>query len=752
METQLTSDSSSSLTSVNPVHEVAQPRATSVGPHPNQGNEAIDTRALLNSVRRNWFVATLLGLIFGTGAAVATWVYVPAPYQAFFEFHINSVESKILFETSEAQSNFNTYKQTQMRKVTGEYVLNAALRDPEISNLPTLKEQQHPTDWLEKNLKVTSPASEFFRLELEGDRPKDLAMIVNAVADAFLTEVVNKERTSRQDRLRQLQGFYRDINEELGLKRTQLEGIAQSLKTTDPEILSSKRQLEYEYYGQLREEFTRLRFELMQANIQLAARQPSLAADGDVNSVSLPAAEPPPVPQELLNERINSSPEYQRISNSIRELEWSITDKSQNLGEKHPDRVRLNTHIERQRLLAEELKKQIEKRILAEIAANEDKSIVELQSRVKILEAEKNHLEQELSALKIKEAGEGTAAFNLEELKREITHMETTESRFRTEIEALLIEIQAKQRITENRRASTPHTPQMSKKYKMAGMAGLAALGLIAGGIIFLDYRRRRVSTAEEITENLRIRILGVIPILPRTIIKAVDDGKRKLSSQQVALRSVLKEAIDSTRAVLLRDPRMKVMNTILITSASDGEGKTSNACHLAASLARSGRKVVLVDCDMRRPTVHRVFRLNSAHGFCEILRGDKPLEGAAQPTPTPGLSVIPAGRVDSAALQALAEGGAGQIFKHLTEDYDYVIVDSAPILPVADTLLLAQDVDGVILTIRRDVSRLGNVAAAQQRLEMIGVPPIGSILIGLDEFADKYGYYSRHYNTLDVS
>ncbi|WP_417847627.1 polysaccharide biosynthesis tyrosine autokinase [Thalassoglobus sp.] len=751
METQLTPDSSSSLTPVNPVHEVAHHRATPVGPQQNQGTETIDTRALLNSVRRNWFIATLLGLIFGAAAAVATWVYVPAPYQAFFEFHINSVESKILFNTSEERSNFNTYKQTQMRKVTGEYVLNAALRDPEISSLPTLKEQEHPTDWLEENLKVSSPASEFFRLELEGDRPQDLAMIVNAVADAFLTEVVNKERTSRQDRLRQLQGFYRDINEELGLKRTQLEGIAQSLKTTDPEILSSKRQLEYEYYGQLREEFTRLRFELMQANIQLAARQPSPAPDGDLTSVSLPA-EPLPVPQDLLNERINSSPEYQRISNSIRELEWSMTDKSQDLGEKHPDRLRLNKHIERQRLLAEELKKQIEKRILAEISANEDKSIVELQSRVKILEAEKNHLEQELSALKIKEAGEGTAAFNLEELKREITHMETTESRFRTEIEALLIEIQAKQRITENRRASTPHTPQMSKKYKMAGMAGLAALGLIAGGIIFLDYRRRRVSTAEEITENLRIRILGIIPILPRAIIKAVDDGKRKLSSQQVALRSVLKEAIDSTRAVLLRDPRLKVMNTILITSASDGEGKTSNACHLAASLARSGRKVVLVDCDMRRPTVHRVFRMSSAHGFCEILRGDQPLEGAAQPTPTPGLSVIPAGRVDSAALQALAEGGAGQIFKHLIEDYDFVIVDSAPILPVADTLLLAQDVDGVILTIRRDISRLGNVAAAQQRLEMIGVPPMGSILIGLDEFADKYGYYSRHYNTLDVS
>ncbi len=245
METQLTPDHSSSLTPVNPAHDVI-PHTSHAGAPANQGGEAIDTRALLNSVRRNWFVALLLGLILGSGAAVATWVYVPAPYEAFFEFHINSVESKILFKTSEEQSNFNTYKQTQMRKVTGQYVLNAALRDPEISNLPTLKEKDHPTDWLEKNLRVTSPASEFFRLSLEGDRPKDLALIVNAVADSFLTEVVNKERTARQDRLRQLQGFHGDISLELDGKRSELESIAQTLKTTDAAILSSKRQLEYE--------------------------------------------------------------------------------------------------------------------------------------------------------------------------------------------------------------------------------------------------------------------------------------------------------------------------------------------------------------------------------------------------------------------------------------------------------------------------------------------------------------------------
>ncbi len=757
METQITKYPSSGSAPEDSGQGLASRGSSHVGGVPvhssptQAGSETIDTKALLNSIRRRWFLAVLLGAICGGGAGIAAWQYIPAPYLAFAELRISSVDEKILFNTAEAKANFNTYKQTQSRLIKDHNVLSVALLNPELSNLQTITEQAYPVSWLEKKVVVSSPGTEFIRISLEGDSPSELAKIVNAISATFLDEVVLKEKTKRVTRLVTLQDFSGKIDQELETKRKSLQTLAEELKTTDPETLSVKRQMEYEYHSQLRSEFTRLRFELMQASIQLAARKSGGVEFDGTNEQLLLENLLDQMPESLLNERIKMNPEYQRIASNIRELEWTAGDRLEKLGPKHPELLGFQRRLKRQKALAEELEKQIRQRILTEVNSNADTTLAGLQDRVNLLEAEKSQLEVELNELKGDEQRTGSQAFQLEEIKREIELTEKTSNRFRSEIEALAIEVQAPQRIKLQRKAAVPHAPQMSKKYKMAGLAGIGVFGLIAGGIVLLDYRRRRVSTIDEISNDLRIRIIGALPILPRAVLKAVENSKRRLTSQQVALRSVLKEAIDSARTVLIRDAKVDTLNVIMVTSASDGEGKTSVACHLATSFARAGRKVVLVDCDLRRPTVHRVYNLESSHGFCEILRGDKPIEGAAQETPTPGLSVIPAGRIDSKALQTLSEGGAQQVFKHLIENYEFVIVDSAPLLPVSDSLLLAQDVDGVILTIRRDISRLGNVAAAQQRLEMIGVPPIGAVLIGLDEIADRYGYYSRHYNTLDV-
>lgn len=754
MTTDLSVDASKESSSGEVPNEVAVQHGThvpvSTAPVTSDG---IDTKALLNSLRRTWFVAVLLGVIAGGAAAYGAWKYVPAPYMAFSELRISSVDQKILFNTAETTSDFSTYKQTQLKLITSPFVLNAAIREPDIAKLPLLQSKERPVDWLEGSIRVSSPGQEFIRVALEGDSPQDMALVLNAVTQAFLEEVVNKERTVRQERLRKLEGFNRTINEELREKKADLQKLATSLKTTDPGTLSVKRQMEYEYFGQLREEFTRLRFDLMQANLQLAARMKRsepVSAETKTNEPEL-SQEELLVSDQLLNERISIDPEYKRVENNIRELEWMVSDRLQRLGPKHPDLVRSQNQLERMLTLSDEVKESIKKRLFIESRASENATIAELQNRVQLLEVEKEHLESELSEWKETEKGVGTLSFELEALKDDIAHSEATANRFRNEIEALTIEIQAPQRITLHRLAEPPTTPQVSKKYKMAGAAGLGMFGLIASGIVFLDFRRKRVNTIDEISGNLRMRIIGAIPSLPRAVLKAVDDNRRPLSSQNVALKSVLREAFDSARAVLMRDSRMHSVETILVTSASDGEGKTSVACQLATSLARAGRKVVLVDCDLRRPTVHRVYGLDHTDGFCEVLRGEAELDNAVQSTQLQNLSIIPAGRVNSQALQLLAEGRAHDIYKHLKEDYEFVVIDSAPLLPVADSLLIAQDVDSVILAIQRDVSRLGNVAAAKQRLEMIGIPLSGAILIGLDEFSNKYGYYSRHYNTMEV-
>ena len=182
-----------------------------------------------------------------------------------------------------------------------------------------------------------------------------------------------------------------------------------------------------------------------------------------------------------------------------------------------------------------------------------------------------------------------------------------------------------------------------------------------------------------------------------------------------------------------------------MITSALRGEGKTTIACHLATSLAKAGRNVLLIDGDMRLPFVHRTFDLELEPGFAEVVRGDSQISDAIQPSIVAGLSILPAGKLDEKTIDLLAQDRLGELLTDWRSQFDFIIVDSAPVLPVTDTLLIAQHVDGVLFTIRRDVSRSGRVVAACQQLSLLGVPLLGAIAIGLDDenysYRNAYGY-----------
>ena len=169
----------------------------------------------------------------------------------------------------------------------------------------------------------------------------------------------------------------------------------------------------------------------------------------------------------------------------------------------------------------------------------------------------------------------------------------------------------------------------------------------------------------------------------------------------------------------------------MMITSAVAGEGKTSLASYLATSLARSGLRTLLVDADLRSPMMHRLFDLPQAPGLSELLRGEVDLDEAIGATAVEDLKLLPAGRCDRQALRILSQGGLGPLFDRLKERFDFIIVDSSPILPVADAMLIAQHADAVLFSIFRDVSRKTKVKAAFERLQCLGVPVLGAVVTG---------------------
>jgi capsular exopolysaccharide synthesis family protein len=171
----------------------------------------------------------------------------------------------------------------------------------------------------------------------------------------------------------------------------------------------------------------------------------------------------------------------------------------------------------------------------------------------------------------------------------------------------------------------------------------------------------------------------------------------------------------------------------VLVTSAAPGEGKTTLAGHLAGSLARAGRKTLLIDGDLRRPAVHQMFELPLQPGFSEVLLAEVEAPEAVQETPVHGLWVMTAGQWDREVLQALARDGLEGALDKLREEFDFIVIDSHPVLPAADTLLLAQRADAVILAVLREVSQAPRVYAASQRLAALGVRVLGAVVNGAD-------------------
>ncbi len=177
-----------------------------------------------------------------------------------------------------------------------------------------------------------------------------------------------------------------------------------------------------------------------------------------------------------------------------------------------------------------------------------------------------------------------------------------------------------------------------------------------------------------------------------------------------------------------------------MVSSATGGEGKTTLATQLALSLARTGRRTVLVDFDLRRPSFDEMFGMPLSPGVSEVLRHESDPSDLVHPVAADNLAVVTAGRWDRQALASLSNGSVDALFRQLREDFDFVVVDTSPILPVADARFVSQYVDTVVLSVFRDVSEAAKIQAACDILAAFGVQSVEAVVTGPGN-----GMYGRH-------
>jgi capsular exopolysaccharide synthesis family protein len=239
---------------------------------------------------------------------------------------------------------------------------------------------------------------------------------------------------------------------------------------------------------------------------------------------------------------------------------------------------------------------------------------------------------------------------------------------------------------------------------------------------------------------GLGVQVIGSVPMLSQRRWRLLANG------EPTDLQGIMDESVDGIRAMLLHSPKGESARTLLVTSAKAGEGKTTVASSLAASMGRSGRRTLLIDGDLRRPAVHRVLDMPLETGLSEVVRGECSIEDVIRPSRATGLWFMSAGQCDQVSLQALTKPGLAEIFEKLRAEFDFVVVDSGPVLSVVDPVLLGQHCDAAIISVVRRVSQIPAVYEACDRLKSTGIHVTGCVINGLQGNPLTPGYYAYAY------
>lgn len=209
--------------------------------------------------------------------------------------------------------------------------------------------------------------------------------------------------------------------------------------------------------------------------------------------------------------------------------------------------------------------------------------------------------------------------------------------------------------------------------------------------------------------------------------------------------RSPVAEAFRTLRTNLEFSNLDKSLRTILVTSASPEEGKSTTLANLAVTIAQSGKRVVLVDADLRRPTQHQIFGLKSTPGLTDMVRDDALLANPpTQETGVPNLKVLTSGQQPPNPAEILGSKRLSEILAALLENADMVLFDAPPILAVTDAAVLASRVDAVLLVVSAGKTKRENARKAQTQLEKINARVIGAVLNNAQAERGGQYYYSE--------
>lgn len=684
---------------------------------------------VLDAFRRRWIPALAVAIPAALLVAGLLWQAIPAEFESSALIRVNQFEGQLVGNSNSRQADLITFRDSQINFITSDPILEAALNEDGVMDTQLLKGNPYPVVYLSENLDVAADLSdEFIRITLAGEFPEDLQKVVNAVKDVYMSEVVYNEKQAKVDDLERLRTMLAKEDATVKGNQARISQLAKELGTpADPKMAAKQMELQQEKVSLLYQNLEALNQRVREADaMRKIAREAglSLAQIPGTQIGGSPAISN--VPNSVANQGLTLRRALRATEQKIANFEGTVRDKN------HPTLQRLKSE-----------KKELEAGLNALAAASITTGSAGLSS-YDILIKQRDQLKET-----IEEALEKLDVTNerLVDLKKEAEDIEWLvqhRNLLREQVANRRTELEVPPRVSVVQNANLPVKRNIKSRVQASFLGGFGTFFMIVAGFTMFEWFSHRVGSTSDIANAVNLRLVGTIPSPDKGGLLGLGIFAGKVDYDEWN-RAVI-ESMDVVRTYLMRHVDPSRPASILVTSASANEGKTTVSCQLAASLARAGKRVAIVDCDFRRPSAHIMMDGQEGPGICEYLRGETSMESIYQDTQAPGLTFIPAGQVDQTVLQTLSADGGRSLIHDLKSRFEFVIIDTSPLLFVAEPSMLAQNADIVLLSTRKDYSRIPYVAQSRDSLRSLQVPLLGAVMVGSDSDFQRqsYGYRQR--------
>ena len=621
-------------------------------------------------------------------------------------------------------TRWDPYLSTQAELLRSSEILAAALKSPAMVRLQSFAEVSSPMAALRRGLEVElGKKDDIMRVSFTCPYPKEAAAIVNAVIDAYIASQ-NKRKSSLSAEAVKILGDERAKREkELNDKRLRLADF--ELQNEDLVFGTNRdtnvvlRSLEH------------LRLVLTEAEIA------TLDSQAFYETCKRMVADPSKLREYTEAQRskggyVAVAGQAATLQAELRRLERERADCLQRLKPDTPAIAALDAEIAQLQQQILTLDKEF---ATVQLAVAEE----QFQAAQKRQETLEDHFEQQRRNAVVLSNQLAQYALLQNDYARTKNFCDTLDDRIRVlgvdpQVGGVSVDI------VETAQPSTlPSRPRVPKTMALALCMGLfAGVGLA----LHREWKDKRLRSTEEISDLLELPVLGVVPSMTSP------NQTSAIRGQKVRISPVSREAeaFRSLRTAIFHRAPKGEARTILVTSATANEGKSTVVGNLAITMAGAGQKVVVVDANLRRPGQYALFGLNpNGKGLTSVVAGVMSLEEAIVHTKIDNLCLLVSGPAVSNPAEMIDSNSFAQILKRLTDQYDRVIVDSPAVLAVADAQILASRCDATVLVIRAQASSRKLSVQAQNRLASVDAWILGVVVNDVRLRGDDYGYCGKY-------